>query len=467
MAHRISQQRISSHCSTCFEKQLRIDALEEEIANLKNDLNRQERLAKEGYFGSSTPSSKIPIKANTEKQKPKKRGAKPGHSGNSRKSHAEDEIDKRHEVCCDYENCPDCGNKLENKGFISRSILESPPKKAEKISYRIQKKYCCKCHKSYQKQPPGVLKKSLYGNQLITNMAEMHYLHGIPIGRISELTGVGDGAIVAIFKRLAGVFSKVKDQLIAEYRQSEVKHADETGWRTDGKNGYTWLFATDKLSLFYFGETRSAKTPKSVFGDEKLPGVLVVDRYAGYNKVPCDVQYCYSHLMRDVEDLQKRHPGNAEIETFIAVLIPLLATAIKLRKQPISDDEFRVRAQKLELEIKEIMNNPAKHLGIKRIQELFRDKEKRLYHWAKNRKIPAENNLAERDIRPTVIARKVSFGSGSEEGAKTRSILTTVLHTLKKRYRDPTAKLKTALDMLAQDENLDPVAFLFNQGQEN
>lgn len=444
---------------------MRIDALEEEIVNLKNDLNRQERLAKEGYFGSSTPSSKIPIKANTnsEKQNRKKRGAKIGHTGNSRKSHSEDEIDKKHEIQCDHENCPDCGNKLEDKGFTTRSVLESPPKKAEKISYRIQKRYCNKCRKSYQKQPPGVLEKSLYGNQLITNMAEMHYLHGIPIGRISELTGVGDGAIAGIFKRLAGIFSKVKEQLISEYRQSEVKHADETGWRTDGKNGYTWLFATDKLSLFYFGETRSAKTPKSVFGDEKLPGVLVVDRYAGYNKVPCDVQYCYSHLMRDVEDLQKRHPGNAEIETFIAVLVPLMTAAIKLRKQPISDDEFKVRAKQVESEIKETMDKPAKHLGIKRIQELFREKEKRLYHWAKNRKVPAENNLAERDIRPTVIARKVSFGSGSEEGAKTRSILTTVLHTLKKRYRDPTIKLKKALDMLAQDKNLNPVGLLFDQ----
>jgi hypothetical protein len=40
--------------------------------------------------------------------------------------------------------------------------------------------------------------------------------------------------------------------------------------------------------------------------------------------------------------------------------------------------------------------------------------------------------LAERDLHPTVIARKVSFGSSSDAGSKTRSVLMSVLHTLNK-----------------------------------
>jgi len=46
--------------------------------------------------------------------------------------------------------------------------------------------------------------------------------------------------------------------------------------------------------------------------------------------------------------------------------------------------------------------------------------------------VPADNNRAERELRPLVIARKVSFGSQSDAGAQTREILMTVLHTLKK-----------------------------------
>ena len=45
--------------------------------------------------------------------------------------------------------------------------------------------------------------------------------------------------------------------------------------------------------------------------------------------------------------------------------------------------------------------------------------------------IEAENNLAERRIRPLVVARKVSNGSQSEKGLKTRETLMSVIDTLK------------------------------------
>jgi len=69
-----------------------------------------------------------------------------------------------------------------------------------------------------------------------------------------------------------------------------------------------------------------------------LPGVLVVDRYAGYNKAPCSIQYCYAHLLREVEDLEKDFPDSDEVKIFVSVMAPLLSSAMKLRTQP-----FRTR----------------------------------------------------------------------------------------------------------------------------
>jgi hypothetical protein len=60
-----------------------------------------------------------------------------------------------------------------------------------------------------------------------------------------------------------------------------------------------------------------------------------------------------------------------------------------------------------------------------------------------------------------VIARKVSFGSQSEAGAKTREILMSVLHTLRKRRADAQAHFKWVLDQLAADPQRDPFALLF------
>ena len=303
--------------------------------------------------------------------------------------------------------------------------------------------------------------KSLYGNQLIANAAILHYAHGMPQGRVSEITGVPAGALIAIFHRLARLFDSVPPKLIQEYRKAPAKHADETGWRTNGKNGYAWLFATPTLSLFQFGKNRSAAVPQQLFGKNKSPGVLVVDRYNGYNKVPCSIQYCYAHLLREVQNLEKEFPQETEIQTFVDTAAPLLAKAMSLNQKNISDQKFYAQAKKLKTKIKAAMNDPAHHLGIRKIQDIFREQKKRLYHWADDRRVPAHNNLAERDLRPSVIARKVSFGSNSAAGADTRSVITTVIHTLKKRGRDPTLSLKHTLDQLSRQPELDPYHLLF------
>ena len=180
------------------------------------------------------------------------------------------------------------GNCLRIRGFKDRGVLDSRPIKAVRILYRLSKRYCASCHKTFQPQAPSVMPKGLYGNQLISSALVMHYLHGIPMGRICEQIGIKAGSLVKIFHALARLFHSVPDKLILEYRHSPVRHADETGWRTNGKNGYVWLFATGKVSIFLFKPTRSSKIPQLVLGDKPLSGILVVDRYAGYNKVPCD-----------------------------------------------------------------------------------------------------------------------------------------------------------------------------------
>jgi transposase len=450
-----------SYCEECFKKQLKIEQQQEEILLLKAKLRYRERQEKEGFFGSSTPSSKIPVKANTPNKENKPKGAKPGHTGAGRKSVDIEDADRVEMIESSFgDRCPYCNDPLSERQD-HRTVIDSRPLKAEKIVYMLPKKHCKRCKKTFQPSAPGVLPKGLYGNQLISTAASMHYLHGIPVGRISGQIGIGEGSLTEIFHRLARLLDNVPQKLIEEYRQSPVKHADETGWRINGKNGYAWLFATEKISIFQFKPTRSAKVPQAIFGKEPLSGTLVVDRYAGYNKVPCGLQYCYAHLLREVEDLEKEFPESDEIKTFVSVMAPLLTEAMKLRNSPISDKKFYRRAAEIKKQIIVAVEAPAVHLGIRHIQDIFSENAHRLYLWAKDRRVPAENNLAERDLRPTVIARKVSFGSLSDAGAHTRSVLMTVLHSLKKRKVDPAEHLKKVLDQLAQDMSLDPFAILF------
>ena len=452
-----------SFCEGCLKKQQQIDLLLEENECLKQKLNYRKRREKEGFFGSSTPSSKVPVKANTrEEPEKKKSGAKPGHKGFGRKLFDETQADHVVEIASNQgQTCPDCGGMLQHKGTKHRMVVDNYPVKTRRVLYRLPADYCPHCKKTFMPTVPSVLPKSLYGNQLAASAATMHYLHGIPMGRICEHIGIEPGSLVQLFHRLADLFADVPEVLIGQYRQSLVKHADETGWRTTGKNGYAWLFATDKLSIFLFNKTRAGAVAQDVLGQQPLPGTLVVDRYAGYNKSPCAIQYCYCHLLRECQDLEKNFPDETEIKVFVNTFAPLLSSAINLRTQPISDKQFCAEAAGLKEQILKAIEQPAHHFGILRIQEIFRLNEKRMYHWADDRRVPADNNRAERDLRPTVIARKTSFGSQSDAGATTRGILMTVLHTIRKRGLEPTQHLKTVLDTLAKDISQNPLHILF------
>jgi len=453
-----------NNCPGCLDKQRRIDQLEEENQRLRDQLRYRRRKEKEGFFGASTPSSQIPVKANgSEENRSRKGGACPGHVGHGRRGHGEETADQVIPIDVG-ESCPACGGALRLKEVRPRAVIESAPPKPQKILYHLSHKQCSRCQRIFRAKAPGVLPKSLYGNQITTQVAVMHYFHGIPMGRICEMTGIPLGSLVDLFHRLAGYFTPVMDLLKEQYRLSPVKHADETGWRNDGQSGYAWLFCTPDMSLFSFQNTRSASVPRSIFADQKLPGVLVVDRYNGYNKAPVPIQYCYAHLLRDVEKLEKDFPESVEIKAFVSTLAPLFAQAMHLRTQPISHEQYYRQAQAIRQKILEVNQSPAQHLAIRGMQDLLQSNAHRLYHWVQDRRVPPDHNLAERDLRPTVIARKVSFGSSSDAGAKTRSTLMSVLHTLNKRRCDQSLEsiFKNLLDEIAKNPKI-PIASLFLQ----
>lgn len=454
---------VLSYCPACLEKQRRINELEEEVRLLKDRLRYQERTAKEGPFGSSTPSSKKPTKPSSlEEKQARKGGGRPGHPGHGRAAATAGQADRVVDVAAPT-LCPHCHSLLEDKGQRERTVLDAQPVEVVTVVYRLERKRCPHCGKTVQAQAPGVLPKCQYSTGLLAHVAVQHYLYGVTLGQLQKQMGIGCGSLIDAMHQLAERLKTVPDHLLVEYRQAPVKHADETTWRRDGANGFAWLFCTPDLSLFRFRDTRSASVVREVLGAKRLSGVLVVDRYAGYNKAPCKIQYCYAHLLRDLQDLEKQFPDTPEVCVFVATLAPLLAQAMALRGLGLSRRLFDRQAAELTGRILQVINAPARHPAVQTYQDLFRQKKDRLYHWARDPAIPAENNLAERDHRPLVVARKISFGSQSSRGARTREILMTVLHTLRKRTADAAAAFRNFLDQLARQPNADPYDLLFPQ----
>ncbi len=120
-----------TYCPECFEKQRRIDKLEEECERLRGGLAYQERVATEGYFGSSTPSSQRPLKVNSlEENRMKKGGAKLGHKGHGRRAVKEERADRVEEVSVGCE-CPDCGVVLKDRRVRRRTVITCSVVKVE------------------------------------------------------------------------------------------------------------------------------------------------------------------------------------------------------------------------------------------------------------------------------------------------------------------------------------------------
>ena len=449
-------------CQGCFDKQLRIDKLEERLARVEAKLRYQERTALEKPFGASTPSSKELVKPNTEEEKERRQGgAQPGHQGHGRRSIEPEEADEIIVIPAP-ERCPDCGGELVGNGEVGRTVKDIPELEVRTVFYQIRRGYCSRCGKTVKASTLPVLPRGLLGNRLLAETAMQHYVHGIPLSRLEEMWRINIGTLVKGFHLLRNLLISVMPRLVKEYREAAVKHADETGWRNNGHNGYAWIFLSDEVALFCLRKTRSANVPKEVLGTDALPGTLVVDRYGAYNKAPCALQYCYAHLLRDLEEMPAEFPQDDEVKAFAEEASPKLAAAIELHSSSIADQEYYPQAKLLESQIKRIMNHCAQHPAVQSFQNIFRDHADRLYHWATDRRVPADNNFAERELRPLVTARKVSFGSQSDEGAMTREVLMSVLHTMDLRGLPVADRLKNALDRLAGDPNLDPYNLLFN-----
>jgi hypothetical protein len=194
-------------------------------------LRYQERTAKEGPFGSSTPSAKGPLKANPPPENSQRRGgAKPGHGGHGRRDIPDAQV-TREESVPGLEQCPYCGGPWDPKGSKPRTIIEVDPVRKEVIRYERAQRDCGRCHRTFTARPAGVFAKGLFGNQLLTPLAVEHYVPGVTLGHLSAQLAVGQGGLWGALHQLARRWADAPQRLLLEYRRAPVKHADETGWR--------------------------------------------------------------------------------------------------------------------------------------------------------------------------------------------------------------------------------------------
>ena len=195
-------------CRGCLEKMIEIDRLKKQRdklrrdnARLKEQLGRRDRTIHEAPFGSSTPSSKRPVKPNSpEENRRKVGGAKQGHPGHGRPG--ADSVPNA-PVCrlSAPALCPHCGGSTTSKDTRRRLVVDCVPMQKTEMVYHLGRRICSTCGRTVAAEPPGVLPRCLYGNRLLTYVATEHYLNGMTLGQIEARTGIGCGSPIEALHR--------------------------------------------------------------------------------------------------------------------------------------------------------------------------------------------------------------------------------------------------------------------------
>ena len=332
-----------------------------------------------------------------------------------------------------------------------REVRDIPPPRLRTVHWTVGRGFCPHCRKAFAGAVPGVLPRFAASNRAIAQNMSDRYLHRMTVGTVSRRTGMNAGTLPREDALVADILRPCMPRLRREYLGADVKHADETGWPCNGAHGqYAYGFFAEDVALYRFRKTRAGSVPAGVFGGRRPHGVLVTDRYTGYDRPwRGDRQYCYAHILGKLLRLPRKEPDNKEYRAFVPPMAEQLRAAMKLRSRGLPPWDFAREAEAVRSRIVELANRSARDPALQNVQNIFREHADRMYHWARGPDIPAENNRAERGVRGLVIARKTSFGGQSEGALRVREVNQSVMETLALRHADPAGKLARALDIYA------------------
>ena len=409
-----------------------------------------------------------PFSKGTRKAEPKTAGRKPGQ-GYFRFRSAPEADAKTVEVPVGVVCCPDCGGTLgeAKREIVTTTDIPAQPQ-PEVRRYAVHVSECGNCGRKVRGRHPEVAADQhgatahRLGPRVRALAHVLHYVHGVPVRKtppiVADLTGVRltQSAItrqvqgmeralgLALLERTtrtvrvteAGAFLE-QEALRASVRKQAVVHTDDTGWRVGGETAFLMAFVNASLSVYQVRpQHRNEEVRELVPGD--FPGVLVCDRGRSYEAGELNnvaQQQCLAHLIRNAAKLEREKAGRAA--QFSRGLKELLQKALAL---PARQNELRPGAYRGQ--VRAITEELTTYLRDRRLsdpdnQRLLngvgaQNDRGHLLRFLEQQEVEPTNNRAERDLRPAVIARKVSHCSKNERGARAFEAFTSVLQTFRK-----------------------------------
>jgi len=397
-----------------------VHALTAKVATLEAELRRSKRQA--------APFSKDQPKAD-----PKPPGRKPGHTGACRAVPPPQAVTETIRV--PLTSCPDCGGPVE-RIKDNRPIFQTdlPPIKPVVRRFETQRGWCPACHKMVRSRHPEQTSTatgaagSQIGPRAVALAADLKHRLGVSFRKVADFldhhTGihVTAGALAQACQRLARRAEPVYQGLTEAIRASPAVHADETGWRIGIRSAWLWDFVTRQVTVYVIRYSRGHEVVEEVLG-EAFPGTLVSDGLPTYDAVrPARRQLCLGHLIHRAAELENTQTrGAIRVPRAIA---RLLRQAIDLaqRRATMGDHGFAVARGRIEAALDRLLRYHLVNPDNERLAAHVFKHRQHLFTFLDDETVDPTNNLAERQLRPAVIARKLSAGNRSERGAWTHAV---------------------------------------------
>jgi hypothetical protein len=418
-------------------------ALEQLQATQEELRKAQERIAELEQRKTAPPrfvKAKAKKRAEEEKRPRKKRAAQ---DNRARPRSSPTQIVEHRIVAC-----PDCHLRLGGLSLARvREVIDvPPPPPVEVTAHRIYKGWCAGCqrwHEAPADFSTSVLGQGRIGVRLVSIIAYLRTLMRLPLRQVRDVLRdlhgfeVSLGELVELVHRMKAYAQPRLDELKAEIRAHPAVQADETGWREDGQNGYIWSVSTPTLRYYEYHHSRGGEVVKQLIGDE-FQGVLGSDFYAAYNVHQGLHQRCWVHFLRDGHDLKQEFPDDEELRTWMQQVLAIYEQAVawvasgpdpglspRQHQQARLLQQHEFEQQLWDLCRPYVGTTAPQHILCERVERFLPE----LFVFVAVPGVPAHNNLAERSVRPLVIARKISGGTRSPKGSQTRMGLASLFGT--------------------------------------
>jgi transposase len=416
-----------------------IDQLRAEVERLKAELEQSRRASKR----QAAPFSKGPPKAN-----PRRPGRRPGHPPSHRPAPPPEQVDRTVEVPLPPE-CPECRGPLDDAPVAvhDQYQIDLPEPRPIVTRFRVPVTRCPACLRRIQGRHAEQTSDALgaaavqFGPRLLGFAADLKHRVGASYRKCSSvlltLTGlvVTAAALVRSGHRLRRLAQPSYDRLVEAARHSAVQHVDETGWKIGGRSAWLWVFADEHATLYRIRRSRGHEVVVEVLG-EGYQGVLVSDCFLAYDPLSFTKSKCSAHLLKRCSELeQSKTRGAVRFSRRVAALLRR-AMALKRRRGAISDHGYAVSRGKVHAALDRLLAGTYTDPDNARLAKLLRKHRDSVLRFLDHDEVDATNNLAEREGRPAVIARKLSAGNRTEAGAETHAVLASVFRTYRRQGRD-------------------------------